>query len=189
MQLLFCCSLLIYFLFWDSCMRTLCGQPSTLVRQREGIVNFRVFKDVKKQQIEEDKCSDIKSSLAKWTASGAVQWGYERSLMCLCHWKATKYSSWWTSDSQQSFVPVRWLDQPCMFDVLPVSLNQSSFFTFFESSIMRKIEAGSRLGCRACCVSGMACSDGGFVFNTRLVYFVSEQVFPSGAYFKSALLL
>ena len=76
-----------------------------------------------------------------------------------------------------------------MFDVLPVSLNQSSFFTFFESSIMRKIEAGSRLGCRACCVSGMACSDGGFVFNTRLVYFVSEQVFPSGAYFKSALLL
>ena len=64
-----------------------------------------------------------------------------------------------------------------MFDVLPVSLNQSSFFTFFESSIMRKIEAGSRLGCRACCVSGMACSDGGFVFNTRLVYFVSEHVF------------
>ena len=74
-----------------------------------------------------------------------------------------------------------------MFDVLPVSLNQSSFFTFFESSIMRKIEPGSRLECRACCVSGMALSEGGLVLNARLVYFVSEQVFPSGAYFKSAL--
>ena len=81
------------------------------------------------------------------------------------------------------FVPVR-----CkILNFLPVSLNQSSFFGFFESSIMRKIGLGSRLGCRACCVSGMALSEGGFAFNTRLVYFVSEQVFPSGAYFKSAL--
>jgi hypothetical protein len=70
---------------------------------------------------------------------------------------------------------------------LPVSLNQSSFIIIFESSIMRKIGPGSRLGCRACCVSGMALSECGFAFNTRLVYFVSEQVFPSEAYFKSAL--
>ena len=75
-----------------------------------------------------------------------------------------------------------------MFDVLPVSLNQSSFLAFFESSIMRKIGPGSRLGCQACCVSGMALSEGGFAFNTRLVYFVSEQVFPSAEYLKSALL-
>ena len=71
--------------------------------------------------------------------------------------------------------------------VLPVRLNQSSCFAFFESSIMCKIGPGSRLGCRACCVSGKALSEGGFIFNTRLVYFVSEQVFPSGAWFKSAL--
>ena len=71
--------------------------------------------------------------------------------------------------------------------VLPVRLNQSSFFAFFESSIMRKIEPGSRLGSRACCVSGRALSEGGFALNTRLVYFVSEQVFLSGAWFKSAL--
>ena len=31
--------------------------------------------------------------------------------------------------------------------------------------------------CRACCVSGMALSEGGFVFNARLVYFVSGQFF------------
>ena len=61
------------------------------------------------------------------------------------------------------------------------------FYGFFESSIMRKIVPGSRLGCRACCVSGKALSEGGFALNTRLVYFVSEQVFPSGVYFKSAL--
>ena len=36
------------FLFWDSCMRTLGGQPSTLVKQREGIVKFRVNIDVQK---------------------------------------------------------------------------------------------------------------------------------------------
>jgi hypothetical protein len=65
--------------------------------------------------------------------------------------------------------------------VLPVRLNQSSFFVFFESSIMRKIEPGSRPGSRACCVSGKALSEGGLALNTRLVYFVSEQVFPSGA--------
>ena len=59
---------------------------------------------------------------------------------------------------------------------LPARLNQPSFFDFFfESSIMRKIGPGSRLGCRACCVSGMALSEGGFVFNARLVYFASEQ--------------
>ena len=69
-----------------------------------------------------------------------------------------------------------------MFDVLPVSLNQSSFLAFFESSIMRKIGPGSRPGGRACCVSGRALSEGGFALNTRLVYFVSEQVFPSGEF-------
>ena len=52
---------------------------------------------------------------------------------------------------------------------------------------MRKIGPGSRPGSRACCVSGRALSEGGFALNTRLVYFVSEQVFPSGVYFKSAL--
>ena len=62
-----------------------------------------------------------------------------------------------------------------------------NFFAFFESSIIRKIGPGSPPRSRACCVSGEALSEGGFAFNTRLVYFVSEQVFPSGAYFKSAL--
>ena len=33
---------------------TLCAQPSKLTRQREGVVNFRVFMDEHKQQIEEE---------------------------------------------------------------------------------------------------------------------------------------
>jgi hypothetical protein len=95
----------------------------------------------------------------------------------------SQQSNWKQTTGNNRFVPVR-----C--SVLPVFIGQSQsikFFAFFESSIMRKIGPGSRPGSRACCVSGRALSEGGFALNTRLVYFVSEQGFPSGAYFKSAL--
>ena len=123
--------LLICFLFWGSCMRTLCGQPSTLVKQREGIVNFRVCKDVKKQQIEEDKCSDIKSSLAKWTASRAVQWGYERSLMSLCHWKANQVFEL-VNERQPTIVRTGQMAGPAMYVWCFTGQSQSiKFFYFF----------------------------------------------------------
>ena len=111
--------------------------------------------------------------------------GQESSLMPSCHSRQHQvFELGGRTTANNRFVPVR-----CkILNFLPVSLNQSSFFGFFESSIMCKIGLGSRLGCRACCVSGMALSEGGFAFNTRLVYFVSEQVFPSAEYVKSALL-
>ena len=183
LQLLFSCSLLIYFLFWDSWIGTLCGQPSILVRQREVIVNFRLKMDAQKaanwrrvmlwHTIILGEVSRIR--IVIWD-TGAV-WcfsplGRQHQVFDLM-----------ANESQRLFVPVRFK----ILHFLPVRLNQSSFFAFFESSIMCKIGPGSRLGCRACCVSGKALSEGGFALNTRLVYFVSEQVFPSGAWFKSAL--
>ena len=84
-------------------------------------------------------------------------------------------------------VPVRWQDLDKCYRFFTGQSQSIKFFAFFESSIMRKIGPGSRPGSRACCVSGRALSEGGFALNTRLVYFVSEQVFPSGVYFKSAL--
>ena len=84
-------------------------------------------------------------------------------------------------------VPVRWQDLDMWYRFFTGQSQSIKFFAFFESSIMRKIGPGSRPGSRACCVSGRALSEGGFALNTRLVYFVSEQVFPSGVYFKSAL--
>ena len=41
-------SLLICFLFWDSSIGQFVADTSILVTQREGVVNFRVFVDVKK---------------------------------------------------------------------------------------------------------------------------------------------
>ena len=54
---------------------------------------------------------------------------------------------------------------------------------------MRKIGPGSRAGCWGCWFSGEALSKGGYSHNTPLVYFVSEEDFPSGTFIKSALLV
>ena len=103
--------------------------------------------------------------------------GHESSLSFFAIGRQHQVSNW-VDEPQPPTGSYRSTSGPT--SVLPVRLNQSSFFAFFESSIIRKIGPGSRLGCRACCVSDMALSEGGFAFNTRLVYFVSEQVFPSG---------
>ena len=184
LQLLFSCSLLVYFLFWYSRIGTLCGQPSILVRQREGVVNFRV--KMYAQKSSKLKKSDFLTYNHPWRSQPHRDrdLGHESSLMFLRHWQDN--SKFDLMDARQPATgSYRSTSGPT--SVLPVRLNQSSFFAFFESSIMRKIEPGSRLGSRACCVSGRALSEGGFALNTRLVYFVSEQVFPSGAWFKSAL--
>ena len=52
----------------------------------------------------------------------------------------------------------------------------SSFFYFFESSMISKIGPVSRSRSRACGVSGRALSEGGFALSTPLEYFASEQV-------------
>lgn len=48
LQIMLCDSFLVYFIFWDWRIRTVCGKPSILIKQRVGIVNFRVSMDVPK---------------------------------------------------------------------------------------------------------------------------------------------
>jgi hypothetical protein len=184
LQILLCCSLFIYFLFWDLWIGTLCGQPSILVWQREGIVNFRVKWTCKKQWIEEEWFCDISSVTATIAASVTVIWDKkENSQLFTPHCEQTCKIKF--NESQQStrannlFLPVRCTRVQCF-----TGRSQAiDLFGFFESSIMRKI--GSRVGCRACCVSGSALSEGSFAYDTPLVYLVFEPVFSSGMYFKT----
>ena len=103
--------------------------------------------------------------------------GHESSLMFLAIGKTTP-SIRFDGEREPTIVCTGQIQDLAFFTGQTQSIK---FFAFFESSIMCKIGPGSRLGCRACCVSGKALSEGGFALNTRLVYFVSEQVFPSGA--------
>ena len=48
LQIMLCDSFFVYFIFWDWRIRTVCGKPSILIKQRVGIVNFRVSMDVPK---------------------------------------------------------------------------------------------------------------------------------------------
>ena len=105
LQLLFSCSLLVYFLFWYSRIGTLCGQPSILVRQREGIVNFTVKMDAQKAaNWRRVMLWHIQSTLAKSAASGSWFGTREQSDVSSPLEDNTKYRIGWTSHSQQ---PVR----------------------------------------------------------------------------------
>ena len=139
LQLLLSCSLLIYFLFWYSWIGTLCGQPSILVRQREVIVNFGLKMDARKAANWRRVMLWHTIDLGEVSRIGIVIWD-TRAVWCSCHWQDnTKYSRL-VDARQPSTGSYRSTSGPT--SVLPVSLNQSSFFVFFDSSIMRKIGPG-----------------------------------------------
>ena len=66
-----------------------------------------------------------------------------------------------------------------------ISVNQ--VFYIFVTTNHAQDRARMRAGCWGCWCSGEVLSNGGYRHNTPLVYFVSEEDFPSGVFIKSAL--
>ena len=87
LQILFLLQLVDLFSFWDSWLGTLCDQPSILIRQREGIVNFRVKMVVQKTVNWRRGVLwylNITSATAKIAASVAVIWDKKQEEQTSC---------------------------------------------------------------------------------------------------------